>query len=219
MLRICSALLVISTSLAWSSAAAPLAIPDDLGGWVASGDVAAAGGVATLTDLGGPLAHLYQGVAVTPGTTRLAFDIRVDTSPDVASFGFLDTVFASVVFADDLAGFALGPGAGVGAQLLLSADSNGIRPATGALSPSGLGADWQTYTATFDAPAAYVIPVFELFGQNGIAGDSLVEIANVVLASATTPPIPEPQSALQFALGAALVSRRRPARSPSRSRE
>lgn len=141
------------------------------------------------------------------GQYTLEFDFLNRLSGNVPNLTFPDAFFASLYFANDLNQFDLTNGVFDDAQALFDLDYSGVANNQGLLSTSGKGGDWQHFSMVFTNLYNFVIPVFELFGLNGMDGDSLVSIDNVTL-NASTPPshaVPEPTSLLLWLVGIPLL--------------
>lgn len=185
-----------------AATAGPIDFASGLAGWTVSGPVSAQDGVATLGDTAGGLTQLYRPAALSgPGAYTITFDLRTDLSPTVPTFGFADTLFASLYFVDDLSSFSLAPGGFDDAASLLAADHTGAIGGDATVSASSLGTDWWHVSYTFETVHAYAIPTFELFDQNFVTGDSLVQITGGHIG----PAIPEPRADLVFGVGILIV--------------
>ena len=149
-------------------------------------------------------------MAIGQGEHVLEFDLLGELSAESPGgpFGFLDTVFASLYFADDLAGFDLSPGSFDDFQELLSLDAGGPFGVNGTVGASPLGGDWLRFELSFESSFDYAIPTFELFEQNFVDGDSRVLVDNVKIRAVDTgPAIPEPGAASLYLIALALTAR------------
>jgi len=171
---------------------------DELAGWLTEGDAVAVNDVAVLGDNSAFYSLLQQGLALADGDYTMSFDFKNQLSgtvPNDHPFAFLDTFFATLYFTDDLNGFNLAPGGFDTALPLFSLDANGVFDNSGAIGPSGKGADWSRFSLTFHNSHAYVVPVFELLDFNFLDNDSRVLLDNVGITQAPKPTvIPEPST-------------------------
>ncbi len=179
--------------------------------WTTQGDVTIDAGAARLSDEDAFYSSLYQPVALDGGVSSLSFDFKAELSESVPGgpFGFPDTFFATLYLTDqsDFDPLSL---AATDAIALFDADRGGVAPLSGSVTASTSRAGWLTYVLEFETTRAFAVPIFELFDQNFIPGDSRVWIDDVVIAPVepTTHPIPEPSAALLMASGALTVALR-----------
>lgn len=179
-------------------------------GWVTQGSVFAPVGVASLGDDTSARAFLYQIVPVSGGNYTLSFDLNPGLSPNLQPGNFPDTFFSSVYFTDTPASFDLIGNTGyMGFRQVADLDAGGITSLGSGVTttPAPGQPGFTRFTVTLSTPAAYLVPVFELFNLNGITPDSVVRVDNVVAADL----VPEPGRMLLVLAGcaAAILARRR----------
>jgi hypothetical protein len=133
-------------------------------------------------------ALLHQIMQAPLGPTLVEFDFLAGLADAVEGGSFPDAFFASVYFTDDPAQFDLANKVYAGALPLVDLDANQTDAHGGTLASSGLGGSWRHYSAIVDNRHAYIVPVFELFGLNGVGGDSQCVVDNVAA-------VPEPGAA------------------------
>jgi hypothetical protein len=173
--------------------------------WASEGAVFNTGEAAVFSDQGGEWAVLFQTAAMPVATTialQLSFDFLNALSPLVPAGATPDALFASTFagempFGGDFLGGMFEVASGV-----LDADFRGSPTLYGDMevSASAKGGGWVHYRLSLPV-AAFVTVAFEFIDGNGVAGDSVAAVDNVVLEAVT---IPEP--APLGALGAVLVA-------------
>jgi hypothetical protein len=152
-----------------------------ISGWQFQGNVTVVNGEAVLSDGGSDYSHLYQMVLIPEGNYQIDFDFSNQLSDNVPDFTAPDTVFASLYFAQNLAVFDLLNGIFSTGRSLFDLDHSGIYNSNGSVTPSQKGPGWLHFSATFQTRDNATIPVFELFADNLITGDSLIRIDNVTI--------------------------------------
>jgi hypothetical protein len=174
---------------------------DGLNSWTFAGDVAAISGEAVLADNLASHSYLFQGVPMPPASFIIQFDFFNNLS---ASFNpgttFPDAFFATVYYINNLGQFDPLNNGFDASTALFDMDANGVYNVhpDAVIGASPLGVGWQRVTALLPNAYNFVIPMFELFSLNLVAGDSSVRLDNVLVA------IPEPR--LLFAAGLAALA-------------
>ena len=188
--------------------------PEGTAGWTVEGTVFNTGGAAVFSDQGGERAILFQTAGVPVDTTLslvLSFDFLNALSPTVPVGGTPDSLFASsfsgsVPFGGSFAGGVFEVATGV-----LDADFRGSAnlPPGMIVSASPKGAGWTHYRLPIPV-ISFVTIAFEFIDGNGVAGDSVAAVDNVVLEAVFIPEPSIPVTLLGVLGAAALRRRRRP---------
>lgn len=184
-----------------------------LNGWSSQGGASASAGIGILDDNGQAYhSQLYQ-TASGSGHYHFSFDFYnglSDAYDRSNPFAFPDSFFATLYFSDNSGFDPNGPGLHDGFLALFDLASGGVSNLTGNIRPVPLTDGWLHYDVSFDTAYAFVIPTFDLYNDNGIAGDSRVLLDNVILQA---PIIPEPATFMLIGGGllAGLLGRRRKA--------
>jgi hypothetical protein len=153
-----------------------------LTGWISGGNVQVLVQEARVGDTTD--AFLFQGVSLSQGNYTIDFDFRNSLSPIVPLGNFPDTFFASLYFTNQIHQFNLQQGTGFEAALaLFDMDRSGVSNVnpSGIIGPSPKGAGSSHFSMTFQNLHGHVIPVFELFAENGINGDSATLLDNITI--------------------------------------
>jgi len=177
---------------------------------ITAGDVKVENGEAVLLD-GSPGANiifysfLYQDVELDPGWYTLELDFKYAFSRDAEDGFFPDSFYASLIYTDDLSLVDLYNMA-YGEDLLpLFAIEDGVASyddgePTGT-DPNAKGIEWIHYKVRFQNSFAYVMPTFEIYGDNGSL-DSEIRLDNISITKEINP-IPEPKTILLLTAGLA----------------
>jgi hypothetical protein len=183
-------------------------------GWSTLGDVTTDNQEAVLGDDGEVYSALWQAVALSPGSYIFEADILNNLSSALPDpFGFLDTVFATLFFTNDLSNFDPSANLFGDSELgVFDLDATGFFNSTATVGSSAKGVGWMHVTFGFQNTFTYVIPTFELFEQNFVNADSTVRIDNVNIQVSA---VPEPGTLLLVGSGLWLLGRNLRRRTPS----
>ena len=181
-------------------------------GWQTEGTLFNTGESAVFSDQGGDRAVLFQTAGVPVDSTLslvLSFDFLNALSPTVPVGGTPDSLFVSCFLGPGAFGGSFSGGVFEVVVEVLDADFRGSANLPGGMivSASPKGAGWTHYQLPLPI-TSFVTVAFECIAGNGVAGDSVAAVDNVVLEAVL---IPEPSIPAIFLgiLGAAALRRRR----------
>ena len=157
---------------------------EGLSSWTSSGDVGVVAGGANLGDRSAEGSQLLQLLSLR-GPSVLSFEWNGILSPVVPQGRAPDTFFATLYFTDQRSSFSLNPGGFDTAQPLLDQDRGGVSLSSGTTEPGTLPG-WTRFTLGLPGTHRFVAAVFELFGDNLIANDSLVQPDHMKLLTLNT---------------------------------
>lgn len=210
----------LSTSGALGAAVVNGSFDDGLNGWQWSGEVFDVSAQAALLDSGTGRSLLWQAVEGPPGPALFGFDYRLALTGVGVPGSVPDVMFASLYFFNDPAAFdPVGFGGFGDAVEVADFDSRGVDTPSAttpgvSIGPSEKGPEFRRLEYRFEHPGGGIAPVFEVNSLNGIPGDSVAVVDNVILFL-----VPEPATPLLllFASVAAAARRCRGARPPPSS--
>ncbi len=186
--------------------------PEGTAGWTVEGTIFNTGAAAVFSDQGGERAVLFQTAGVPLDLTLslvLSFDFLNALSPTVPVGGTPDSLFASSFSGSSPFGGSFAGGVFEVASGVLDADFRGSANLPGGMtvSASPKGAGWTHYRLPLPV-TSFVTVAFEFINGNGVVGDSVAAVDNVVL-EATFVPEPSTTATLLALLGAVTLRRRR----------
>lgn len=181
--------------------------------WIMEGRVFDTGEAAVFSDQGGARVVLFQTAAVPIDRTQslvLSFDFLNALSPGVPVGGTPDAFFASAFAGGAPFGSSFSGAFFEVADGVLDADFRGASnlPAGIMVSASLKGGAWIHYSLPLPV-APFVTVAFEFIDGNGVVGDSVAAVDNVVLEAALIPEPAIPAILLGVLAGTALRRRRR----------
>ena len=188
--------------------------PEGTAGWTVEGTLFNTGAAAVFSDQGGERAVLFQTAGVPVDTTLslvLSFDFLNALSPTVPVGGTPDSWFVSSFSGSSPFGGSFAGGVFEVATGVLDADFRGSAnlPPGMIVSASPKGAGWTHYRLPIPV-TSFVTVAFEFIDGNGVAGDSVAAVDNVVLEAVFIPEPSIPVTLLGVLGAAALRRRRRP---------